>query len=390
MRTAPVELTAALTGSRAGDRMIATLTRGGDVLSVDVPLTRWSFTSDITRSVRDQVTLDVVDADGGAAPWGAGDAWAPAGSMVELSYLCPAAGVELPVEPLRVVRTPVDEMWRLRRRVTRIADGQPVFGGDVMLGSATMAVSAESPTVGAAAAQYAAPVASKYRTVLAEVRHILSAWCPVDVHPSVVDGAVPVGYVHDGNPLTAAEALLSTISATHRMSGGVFEVLPETPTWGPTHTIAWGDPDGTLVSAGRELAMGDLVNRVVVTGADVDGRPVAGSASITSGPLAVTGPHGVVPLNVANSALLSNAACATLAEAILASRTRGARIVLPIRALPDPTIQVHDVIQLVHPLGTIACPVVGVTLSGTTAGVDVMEVRVAAYLADLAAMRGGS
>lgn len=120
--------------------------------------------------------------------------------------------------------------------------------------------------------------------------------------------------------------------------------LPETPV--PVLTLRDG-VGGTLVGAPRTDTRTGAPNRVVASSSAENSEDVVGVASVTSGPMSVNGPYGVVAKEW-SSPLLSTVAQATAAaRTMLTNSTRPAQSV-PVTIAPDPRIDVDDPIQVLR------------------------------------------
>lgn len=382
MRAMSEAALSALTGSRAGERLICHVWYDGQVVAPDVPVSDWSIASDGSRQVRTQVSLTITDVDGTLAPWGVDDPLGVGGARVQLIYaLTPTETVDLGY--FRITTSDPAENWTLHAAGTRamwVSGGAqiPVGADDLTaLAVADRLLAAESPGAGS--------------TVLSEVRRLLSGIMPVTVAARVADRAVATSTVFERERMDAVEDLLAMISCTHRMTGdGQLEVYPTAP-GAPVWEVAGGD-DGVMVSLRRSQSTDGLYNAAVSEGATPDGRQLIGRAFETTGPLRWEGPHGRRPVfHAATGILTTQAAVDADATSILAGSLRGRTVDLSITCLPHPGLQCGDVVTVASPTVTGAeIELTGVVrktgLRGSAAGVSPMTMTVECAYEDVQAV----
>lgn len=375
------EVRDALGGSRPGDRLAAEVWYDGELVVPDLPVSSWQVDADATRPVRRQVTLSVPSEDGTLAPWGVDDPLGVAGSVLRLVYI--VGGVragEVPLGEFRVTRPTVAESWRSHRLVRRQDEqGLSVVAEELPAqwsSSATVDVAADDPTRTAELARFLAPESVVHTgSVIDEVTRLLDGIVAVTVASGVVDGAVPASVTYERDRLQAVEALLSSIDATHRMTGdGLLEIIPSSPgeaVW----DVAGGD-DGVLVDFGRSMDVRDFPNVAVVEGKASDDRPLIGVARESGGPLRTGGPHGTIPEFLSSDIMDTQAKVDAAARTRLANIVAARSVVLPVTCLPHPGLQEFDVVTVTTPAGVLSGPVQTKSLTGGPGGVDPMRVGV--------------
>lgn len=382
MRAMSEAALSALTGSRAGERLICHVWYDGQVVAPDIDVSDWSITSDGSRQIRTQVSLTVTDPDGTLAPWGVDDPLGVGGARVQLIYALTATET-VDLGYYRITTSDPAENWTLHA-----AGSRAVW----VSGGAQIPVGADDLTAIAVADRLLAPESPKAgATVLSEVRRLLSGIMPVTVAAGVTDRAVATSTVFERERMDAVEDLLAMISCTHRMTGdGQLEVVPNAP-GSPVWEIAGGD-DGVMVSLRRSQSADGLYNGAVSEGATPDGRQLIGRAFETTGPLRWDGPHGRRPVfHAATGILTTQAAVDADAISVLAGRLRGRTVDLAITCLPHPGLQCGDVATVASPTVTgAAIALTGVVrktgLRGSAAGVSPMTMTVECAYEDVQAV----
>lgn len=370
----------ALAGSQTGVRLVADVWRGGRLLTDTgpLPVESWQVGWDATRQVQGQASLTVADPDGTLAPWAPEDMLGAGGSRLHLRYQMPDVGPteEVSLGWFRIVTPDTEETWRIH----------PTAGVWVS-GGATIDLTAHELTWQAKAETFLAPESPRFTgSVFTEVRRLLDGIMPLGSTLGVDDGPVPAAVAYSLDRMDAVEDLLASVRAVHRMSGdGLLELLPTAPgasvwTIGP----AQGGEQGVLVQVSRSQNAGDLPNAAAVDGATTDGVQVVGRAFQQSGPLAFGGPHGRIPARMSSPLMDTQAKADAAAATYLQDSLGGRRTVLPVVCLPHPGLQMHDVVDLITPVGTLSGPVVSMSLAGDRDGVRPMNLGVSVHVDQLA------
>lgn len=275
MRTIPLLMQEALTGSAPDARMVFHTFYDGMLSTVDpLPAGAWTLRWNVhpRTVVRTEASLTVGDDTGSLAPWGLGDALSAAGAQVSAVFHC--GGESLDLARTTVVQNQPDEhLFR--------AAGRWVLGGaSIGVTTAELSrlvqddefISAESPPAGA--------------TVLSELRRLLQGHVGVQVGPGVVDRTLP-GMVHPENRLEAVYALVDMVGDARFTGDGQLRVyVPPTQ----VQFTVQGKPMGDLVSVSRDQSRDNFYNFVVSTGKDEGGNELKAYARISSGPLRDGGP----------------------------------------------------------------------------------------------------
>lgn len=383
MRAMSDDALEALSGSRIGEGVTVHVWYDGVPVAENLDISRWSVSSDGTRQVQTQVSLDVVDAEGALAPWGVDDPLGVGGSQVQVIYTM-TGGETVDLGWFRITSSDPTENWTLRKigsgitEVDRWVPGGaliPIQANDLAeMIVADKLLAPESPIPGA--------------TVLGEVRRLVGDIVPVHVAQGLTDKNVPTSVVYERERLDAVEDLLKTIGAAWRMTGdGQFEVFPRA-TGAPVWTVEGGD-EGVLITVRRSQSVDGMYNAVASEGATDDGVPLVGRAFEEAGPLRWDGPHGHRPLfHSATGLLKTQAAVDADARTRLRTEVSSRTMLLPVTCLPHPGLQPGDVVTVASPSVTgAAIPLDGVVrtinLSGSTSGVSPMTMTVECSYADV-------
>lgn len=370
----------ALTGSQSEVQLVADVWRGGRLLTDNgpLPVESWSIGWDATRHVQGQASLTIADTDGSLAPWAYDDILGAGGSRLRLRYRMPQVGPteEVSLGWFRLVQPDVDETWRIHP------------GGRVWVsGGATIDITAHELTWQAKAETFLAPESPVFTgSVFAELRRLLDGVMPLGSTAGVTDGPVPSAVAYSLDRMDAVEDLVTSLGAAHRMSGDGLLELVTTMSTAPVWTIgpSQDGEQGVLIRVSRSQNAGDIPNVSIAEGATTDGVQIIGRAFETDGPLRFGGPHGRIPER------LSSPLMDTQNKADVAAATRqranlgGRRAVLPVTCLPHPGLQVHDVVDIETPVGTLTGPVETMRLAGSRDGVRPMELGVSVHVEQLA------
>lgn len=275
MRTIPLLMQEALTGSAPDARMVFHTFYDGRLSTVDpLPAGDWTLRWNVRPRtvVRTEGSLAVADDTGSLSPWGLSDSLSAAGSQLSAVFHC--GGESLDLARTTVVRNQPDE------RLHQAAGRWVLSGAKVGVTVAELSrlvqddefIAAESPPSGA--------------TVLSEVRRLLQGHVGVLVDAGVVDRTLP-GMIHPENRLEAVYALVDMVGDGRFTGDGQFQVyVPKTT---PQFTIK-GRPLGDLVGVSREQSRDNFYNFVVATGKDASGNELKAYARVPSGPLRDGGP----------------------------------------------------------------------------------------------------
>jgi hypothetical protein len=280
-----------------------------------------------------------------------GDALAPGGSRLQVTYRFGASGTTVPIGWFRIRHATPVEQWRT---YTTAGVVRRVSGG----GSVTLSADDETASVLLDRLDPGArvPVAS---TVLAEVARLVEDYMAVEVIGGVTDRTIPSGHTYDEGRLDAVVNLLGMVGATYRMAGE--QVMQIVPTTG-VHSgwVVEGGEEGTLVGLTRSLSDDGVYNAVISTGESAHDppRPLVGRAYVGTGDLAWEGPYGRVP--VFHQAIATTAAGVQQdAETLLASRQTAGEVELAVECLTHPGVQLHDLVTVVAATEAGSQPLVG-------------------------------
>lgn len=191
-------------------------------------------------------------------------------------------------------------------------------------------------------------------TLASEFRRLMPAGVPVDIDDSLVDRAAPRSFVWDEDRLAALYEITDSWPARILADdeGGV-RVLPVIGQAAqPVRVFSDGDA-GILVKAPRGDTRNQAYNAVVArgTGQDPDAPPIQAEAQVTSGPMSVNGPYGVVRRFYASPLITTNGQALAAARSILSASVIPSRTIT-VHCAPDPRIELDDPVGVVRHAGT--------------------------------------
>lgn len=376
----------ALTGSRVGDRVVATVWYDGEVVVPELPVSKWSLTADAAAQVQQSLMLEVTDVDGRLSPWAVNDPLGVGGAKVQVSYRFGGSGEAMDLGWFRITAADPVQMWRTynlpsgEQEITWVSAGSSI------------PVKAEDLTQIAKAARFLAPTSpGAGATVVSEVRRLMRGIAPVTVRAGVVDAPVASTVIFETERMDAIDDLVGRISCAYRMTGdGQLEIY-RTARTAPVWEVAGGD-GGALVGIQQSQSVEGLYNAAVVEGQADDGRPLTSIYTEPDGPLRWEGPHWQVPVFQSSTGLLkTQAAVDAAARTLLAGRIQDRTVTLNVECLPHPGLQIGDWVRVVTPTTSgLGVPLDGVVrtlrLSGATNGVHPMSMSVECPYEDVQAV----
>lgn len=382
MREVSQEVLDALTGDRSGDRLLVVPWYDG-LPTWDGPLeiSSWSLDWDRRRQVQCQMSLDVVDEDGRLSPWRMDDTLSVGGARLSCALAFGGLDTEVDIGTYRITGADVSQSMEYQYVIRGFTeDGDGDMASDVPVvwtTSGTVGIEAQDETVGVQLAAFINPESVVHSgSIVAEIERLLDGIIPVVVDDAVVDGSVPSRITYEGGRIDALGSLVRALGAQYRVSSDsqlyIYPSEPGAPVW----TIEPGER-GVLVDFARAFRAQDLPNVMVVEGrSDSDDRPLIGVARETTGPLRYDGPHGLVPARRQSDILNTQAKVDAAARTYLNAAIQDRALVVPITCLPNPALEVGDVVTLATPLGDLTGPVETMRLSGSASGLHPMQISV--------------
>jgi hypothetical protein len=185
-------------------------------------------------------------------------------------------------------------------------------------------------------------------TFKSEARRLLPAGMSAAFDAGLVDRACPAAMTWSDDRLAALQEIANAWPARLRVDQWgqvVFKTpLPESPT--PILQITDGER-GTLVSAPRSDTREGRYNQVVASSSAPGAEDVQAVASITKGPLSVTGPYGTVTRKWSSPLLRNYTEALASARTMLQNASVPARI-MTVEMAPDPRIELDDPVDIVR------------------------------------------
>lgn len=215
-------------------------------------------------------------------------------------------------------------------------------------------------------------------TLASEFRRLTPGGIPVYIDPALDDRECPTAFQWDNDRLKALYDIADAWPARLRTSPeGQIMLLPPLPAQ-PVPEVTFTDGvDGTLVSAPHADARDGVYNSVVcrVTSTDPDAPLLQYEAAVLDGPLAATGPYGVVRRYFTSPLVTTWEAAVSAAHKILADSVRRASVIT-CEVVPDPRIDLDVPAAVIREGRQFVGWVVGYSLPLTAEGAR-MTVKVA-------------
>ena len=188
-------------------------------------------------------------------------------------------------------------------------------------------------------------------TLASEARRLLAGHMGLVIYPDLTDRACPSSMSWGESRIDALYELADAWPARLRegRDGVLYLLAPVSGdiTQAPTRVLADG-VDGTVVGVTRSATRTQVYNRVVARGQDTNdaGQPTFQAVvDQVTGPLATTGPYGVVTKFFSSPLITSVQAAERTAASMLASSVRRSTTV-PVVHVPDPTIELDEPVLL--------------------------------------------
>lgn len=337
MRIIPDAMADALAGTTGAEARIKfNLWYDRTLIHADVPVSSWGLSWDIGRQVQCQAKANILDDDGTLTPWDAEDPLGAGGGI--LQTILAVGDTSVSVAWQTITSAEPDETWRM-------VNGTTLW----IPGGANIPIEADDRTEGVVDARFMAPTQPTKTSIIEEIRHLLTGLMDVQVDTDVVDGTVPASIVYKDERMDAVEDLVRALNAAWRVTGdGQFRI------YNPANTTSvWtarGGMEGELIKVSRKMKLKGNENAFVSRNTAPDGRELQGIAKIESGPERFGGPLGQrVRFHAASFATTQEQIDQT-AKTLRDTRLRKATVILPVRTVLNPAIELGDWITVNMPL----------------------------------------
>lgn len=215
-------------------------------------------------------------------------------------------------------------------------------------------------------------------TLASEARRLVPAGMGVSIDPALTDRACPRSMVWSAERRKALAEIAEAWPALIRSDAWGQVVLrpplPAVPK--PLYTLTDGER-GTLVDAPRSDTREGVYNEVVARSSAPGVEGVQAVARVTSGPMRVDGPYGVVTKEWASPLVETVAQAQAAANTMLANSQRPATV-LPVTCAADPRRELDDPVEVVRDGERVWGWVTGVDLPLTVSDGDMrLDVAVA-------------
>lgn len=306
--------------------------RGGQMLASEIPVQSGRVTAKIDDDIIETLSLTVprfaaASADGDVIDWRPASADAPLaryGQTLDVTIL--------------VMSVITGTIWETRIGRYQIAHWDDDDAGTITLKGESMLARTRDDKL--------LTLSSPTGSFVSESRRLLPSGMGVSFDPALVDRACPQSMSWSKDRLKDLQEIAAAWPALLRVDewGQIVYRAPLPAVPAPVLTLRDGVA-GTLIGVPRADSRTDAANRVVVSSSSTDSADVQGVASVTSGPMSVSGPYGVVTKEWSSSLIQTVAQATAAANSELASSTRSAQTV-PVQIAPDPRIQLDDAIAV--------------------------------------------
>lgn len=336
MKSGSQALADVLAGGAIKRKVVADIVYGSARLIEDLPIDTWTFTGDIDGAIKTGGSVTVAYTDDFATsvtPHQLTDALAPFGQELH-AYMVVDVGESVERIPLGKYR--IDDIPSASEAQQRFRNGVITVGSKVQLTLLD---------------RFVVLSRAKFRSL--QKPATTSAWAEIarltkmPVNRNVPDAAIPASLVYDRDRLEAVQLLAGVLGGRAWMTDrGTVSILPHEP-GAVVATLKVGE-EGTVVETQYSMHSEGVYNVVVGDFETPAGVPIHVEAEITSGPLAVTGPYGEYVLEYpGDKSLIESPAQAQAAvDQQLARSSVTESYVLPVQCVPNPLLEIGDVVEV--------------------------------------------
>lgn len=306
---------------------------GGQMLAAEVPIRSGRVTGKADQEVIEELSITVPR---WAAPTPGGDVfdWRPGADPGHpLARFGQFLDVSIVVESVAT-----RQVWETRIGRYQIKGWDDDDAGTITVKGESLLARARDDKL----TKLTSPVGS----LASEARRLAPAGVGVSFDPALVDRACPSAMSWSKSRMENLREIADAWPALLRVDSWgqyVFRApLPDVPA--PVLRLKDGK-GGTLVSAPRADSRDGVPNVVVASTGNSAEADVQGIAMLTSGPMSVNGPYGIVVKEWSSSLLQNRVQAQAAARSMLESAARPAQSV-PVRIAPDPRIEIDDPVSI--------------------------------------------
>lgn len=311
---------------------------GGKRTLENIPVDDWNLAGDYDANIKNTATARIIYQDDFAksyTPREASDALAAFGQELHLFMTVSAGDFS---ERIRVGIFRIDEVPSAYDRKVMHENRELTIGSVIDLDLVDRFATVNWPT----------------RTLDAPAA-LGSAWSEIvrvsrlQVTRTVPDKSIPNSIVYPRNRLSTVQQLAGVLGGRAMMlSDGTLGVIPDEYST-PDLTLTTGEPAGTIVGTGYSMRSREIANAVYGDFEAEDGTPIHAEAAITVGDLSTLGPFGERPVEYPGDQkafIRTQRAADTAVQNHLAKVSRRGPVEIPVTLVPDPRIEIGDVLEV--------------------------------------------
>ena len=349
-RPRSAQLDDVITGGSFRRELVGDVHYGGARLLEGVPIDDWSLAGDFDAKIKTSASCTIVyqgDFAESVTPREATDALAPFGQELHLYMVVSTREY---TERVKVGAYRIDDVPDAYDRTTQLEGSLLTIGSVVQLSLLDRLCTVDT----------------LFRS-LEQPASLTSAWAEIarvsrlQVTKTVPDVAIPNSVVYARNRLDTVQQLAAILGGRAAMlSDGTLGIIPD-EVGTPQISLTTGEPAGTVIGAGYYMSSREIQNVVIGDFEDDNGIGIHAEAAITSGPLDVNGPFGerVVEYPDDQKQFVRTKAAADIAvKNHLAKVSRRGPYEIPISMVPDPRLEVGDIVSAERPDGAVVGRVV--------------------------------
>lgn len=336
------------------------------VLVTALPLETGSVNFDSTQNVQGSMSIVVADADGTLTPTSMGSPLSPFGGQVNIK-----AGFKIgtTVETVSlgwfaINQVDIEEAW------TSMTDSVTGITQLVRKGS-RMTVTGADLMEKIADYKFLVPTAPTEATAWAEIVTLVQGVVPT-AQPTYTGfqdvSLVNTNLTYGEDRLEALKALAALMNAEPVMSpAGNLTLRPLNPAQDSTNTAPTFGWTINLTEYKKSLSRDGVFNCVVAKGKDSSSNSLIAYSILKDGPASFYGSMGPRPVFYSSDFLTTPAAVQAWADSLLATKTTQSTQVVPVKALPNPAIELGDYVSLsIQGSSTpVTCRIIGFSFPDT-------------------------
>jgi hypothetical protein len=318
---------------------IASLYKNG-VYIQDLDVASGSVSFDSTQNVQGSAKLVIADQDGRLTPKSMGDVFTPFGGTeihIKAGFEVAGSVETVSLGWFIIWDMSIDESWSNYEKDGSVRTIRR--GASIELELRDRSQKLEDYP-------FLVPTEPKKTTLWNEIRSVVNNIIPL-VDPGFITGNVPPKLIYERSRFDALKSLAASLEAEPVMTpAGNLTFRKLAPAQSEANTAPALGWDLNITQYRRGLTRDNVFNCVVAKGKNSRGTAIIEYATLDSGPTAFAGPFGIRPIFYESDTLTTAAQVKAYAQAQLIAVTAKSVQTVPMKALPNPAIELGDFVTV--------------------------------------------